>query len=107
MEDKIIYHSYLYLGDDISEAKLDKIKKRLKDKPLLCKAYLITVSRNPVDQLEILSAKQLVQNYYSRFPVYVVGIAYDYDAAVGLVERMVQECLQTRGDCALKEFLLC
>lgn len=107
MEDKIIYHPFLYLGDDISEAKLDKIKKRLKDKPLLCNAYLITVSRNPVDQLEILSAKQLVQSYYSSYPVYVVGIACDYDTAVGLVERMVQECLKARGDCALKEFLLC
>lgn len=107
MEEKIRYHHRLYLSNDISESKLDRIKKKLQNKPLLCAVYLISISRNPADQLEIFAAKQLVQNYYNRYPVYVIGIASDYESAVSLIETIVQECLQARGDCALKEYLLC
>lgn len=107
MSGKLNYHHKLYLGDSITEAKLDKLKKRLEKKPLLCNAYLITVSRNPSDQLEILPAQQLAQNYYTNYPVYVIGIASDYKEAVALIEQIVQECLQARGDCALKEYILC
>ena len=107
MGKKLDYHRKIYLGDGISESKLDKIKKKLAEKPLFCSAYLIVLSRNPSDQLEIISAKQLVQSYYEKYPVYVIGIASDYDEAVAIVEQIVQECLQIRGDCALKEYLLC
>lgn len=107
MSKKLEYHHRLYLGKSISDVKLDKIKKRLKKQPLLSNVYLLTISRNPTDQLEILASKQLVQKYYEKYPVYVVGITSDYDEAVAVVEQIVQECLQTRGDCALKEYLLC
>uniref|UniRef100_UPI00405770CD hypothetical protein n=1 Tax=Acetatifactor sp. TaxID=1872090 RepID=UPI00405770CD len=107
MTPKLIYHPKLYLGESISDSKLDKIKKRLEKKPLLCDAYLIAVSRNPHNQLEFFSANQLVQNYYNQYPAYVIGIASNYNEAVAVVEQIVQECLQARGDCALKEYLLC
>jgi len=107
MTGKLQYHHRLYLGESISESKLDKIKKRLKKHPLLSNVYLITVSRNPVDQLDIFAAKQLVQNYYSKYPVCVIGIASNYDEALEVVETIVRECLEARGDCALKEYLLC
>jgi len=105
MNRKIEYHRNLYISDDISLSKLDKIKKKLEKKPLLCNVFLITVSSNPKDQLDIFSARQLAQSYYLKHPVSVVGIASDYEAAVGLIEKIVQECLQARGDCALKEYL--
>ena len=107
MTGKLQYHSRIYLGESISESKLDKIKRRLQKQPLLSNVYLIAVSRNPVDQLDIFAAKQLVQKYYSKYPVYVIGIAASYDEALAIVETIVQECLKVRGDCALKEYLLC
>lgn len=107
MAAKLNYRPELYLGESIREKKLDKIKKKLENKPLLSGVFLITLSRNSSDQLEIYNAKQLVQRYYTKYPPYVVGIAGDYDEAVRMVERMVQECMEKRGDCALKEYLLC
>lgn len=104
---KLEYHSRLYLSESISESKLDKIKQKLEKRPLLCPVYLIALSRNPGDQLEIIHAAQLVQDYYEKYPLYVIGIAAGYEEAVELVERIVQECIRTRGDCALKEYLLC
>ncbi len=107
MGGKLEYHHSLYLGKGISESKLDKLKHKLEKKPLLCNVFLITISRNPGNQLEIFSAQQLVQEYYKKYPVYVIGIVSDYAEAVDMVEKIVQECLQARGDCALKEYLLC
>lgn len=107
MAAKLNYRPDLYLGESIREKKLDKIKKKLENKPLLSGVFLIALSRNPSDQLEIYSAKQLAQKYYAKYPPYVVGIAGNYDEAVKMVERMAQECMEKRGDCALKEYLLC
>lgn len=104
---KLNYLPDLYLGESIREEKLDKIKKKLENKPLLSGVFLIALSRNPSDQLEIYNAKLLAQKYYAKYPPCVAGIAGNYDEAVRMVEQMVQECMEKRGDCALKEYLLC
>lgn len=103
----LTYHPGLYLGESIRKEKLDKIKKRLENKPLFSGVFLITLSRNASDQLEIYAAKQLAQSYYRKNPPYVIGLAGSYEEAVTMVEQLVQECLKARGDCALKEYLLC
>lgn len=103
----LTYHPGLYLGESIRKEKLDKIKKRLENKPLFSGVFLITLSRNASDQLEIYAAKQLAQSYYRKNPPYVIGIAGSHEEAVAMVEQLVQECLKARGDCALKEYLLC
>ena len=79
----------------------------LKYHPRLYLVFLITLSRNPSDQLEIYDAKQLVQSYYKKNPPYVVGLSGNYEEAVALVARMTEECLNSRGDCCLKEYLQC
>lgn len=101
------YHPRLYLGESVNVKKLDRIKKKLENKPLFSGVFLITLSRNPSDQLEIYDAKQLVQSYYKKNPPYVVGLSGNYEEAVALVARMTEECLNSRGDCCLKEYLQC
>ncbi len=103
----LTYHPRLYVGESIREKKLDKIKKKLESRPLLSGVFLITLSENQSDQLDIYEAKLLAQSYYKRNPPVVVGLAGNYDEAVSLVEQLVRECLEERGDCALKEYLLC
>ncbi|MCI8800663.1 hypothetical protein NSB25_21350 [Acetatifactor muris] len=103
----IAYRPELYLGESINRKKLDKIKKRLENRPLFSGVFLIAFSRNPSDQLEIYEAKQLSQSYYQKYPPYIVGIAGSRQEAVALVEKIVKECLSVRGDCALKEYLRC
>lgn len=104
---EIAYHPQLYLGESIKRKKLDKIKKRLEKSPGFSGVFLVALSRNAHDQLEIYHAKQLVFRYYAKYPPYVVGIAGDQSEAFGLVTAIVEECLSARGDCALKEYLRC
>lgn len=101
------YRPELYLGEGIKEKKLDKIKKKLENKPLFSSVYLISISRNASDQLEIYGARQLAWRYYQKNPPYIVGIAGDWQEAVQLVEKIVEDCLRVRGDCELKEYLQC
>jgi len=107
MAKRVRYRSKLYLSEGITRKKLDKIKKKLEKNPLFSGAFLIAVSANPSDQLEIFDARQLIQSYYEKNPPYVIGIAESREEAFALIEQIVQECLRERGDCSLKEYLLC
>ncbi len=104
---RLTFSPRLYLGEGIKEQKLDKIKRKLLEKPLFAGVYVLTVSKNPTGQLEILDAKQLMQSYYEHHELYIIGIAADHADALRLVERLMQECLDARGDCKLKEYLTC
>ena len=104
---KIAYHPRLYLGESMKREKLDKIKRKLERHPRFSGVFLVVLSRNAHDQLEIYGAKQLRWSYYTKYPPYVVGIAANQTEAFTLVEKIVKECLEERGDCALKEYLKC
>ncbi len=104
---KITYHPGLYLGESMKGKKLDRIKKKLENHPLFSGVFVVAVSRNAHEQLEIYSARQLRWHYYAKYPPYVVGLAGNQEEAVGLVVQITAECLQIRGDCALKEYLRC
>ncbi len=107
MAGKLKFAQNLYLGEGIAPEKLDKLKKRLNKKPLLANVYLITPARNPSDQLDIFDARQLVQPHYKNEEFLVLGMASGYEDALQLIERITGECLKARGDCNLREYLLC
>lgn len=107
MVKRLNFSDRLYLGESIAEKKLDKIKKTLEKNPLLANVYLIVPASNPDDQLDVFDAKALAQSFYRNSSFLVVGIAADYAEALQLVEQIVRECLQERGDCKLREYLSC
>lgn len=107
MAKRFLFHNRLYLGESIEEKKLDKIKKRLEKKPLAANVYLIVPAHNPVDQLEFFDAKQLIQPHYKDAVFEVIGIAADQKEAMMVIEQIVVDCLRERGDCKLREYLLC
>ncbi len=104
---EIVYHPHLYLGESMKRKKLDKIKRKLEKKPCFSGVFLVVLSRNAHDQLEIYGAKQLCWNYYTKYPPYVVGIAANQAEALALVAEIVTDCPKVRGDCVLKEYLQC
>lgn len=99
------YSESLYLGNSINQAKLSKIKNKLERKPLFAGVYLLTISKNQHDQLDIIKSVYLNQQYFVNNTTCVVGITKYYDEAIAIVEKIVLECLKSRGDCKLKEYL--
>lgn len=106
MSKKLTFSEKLYIGESIDIRKLDKIKKSLWNTPVLTKIFLITISTNPAEQLDIIESKYLTYTYYNTHPLHVVGLAKSNNEAVGLVQKIVQECLDAQGDVDLKAFLL-
>ena len=104
---KLAYHQKLYLSKSIQKKNIKKMKKQLENKPLVSNVYLITPARNGRDLLEFYSSRMLAQPYYQKEPPYVIGIAATYEEALLLVEQLVFECYEARGDCALREYLSC
>jgi len=103
----LTYHPKMYLSESIREQKLDKIKKKLENRPYFSGVFVIALAGNSSDQLEIYEAKQLAQSYYRKYPPHIIGITKTHEEAVAMVEVIVQDCLKARGDCAIKEYLLC
>ncbi len=107
MASKLTYYHKLYHSDSISERQLEKIKKQLETKPLFSNVYLITPAANTCDLLEFYHSRQITQQYYQNHPPYIIGITRTYGEAVALIRELVQECLNSRGDCSLREYLSC
>lgn len=105
MNNRLVFSKKLYLSESISEKNLEKIKDGLQRNPLFSSKVILVLSQNDHDQLEILTSKQLVQKFFLNHPLYVVGIASDYDAALEVLQEIVKECIALRKDCNLKEFL--
>lgn len=102
---KLDFSPNLYLGNGIDPQSLDKLKKRLCKKPMLTSVCLLVLSENESDQLDIIYSKQLAQEVYGDHLLRVAGMARTKEEACFLVTQIVEDCLVTRKDCALKEFL--
>lgn len=95
------FYRYLYVGDTVRNPA--KLKWKLKHHAGV-QAYVIVLAPPP-DQLEIFHGAYLKQKYYRYHPPIVVGIAASHEEAVEIVVKITQECLETLGNCNLKEYL--
>ena len=95
------FYKYLYIGDTVKEPAKVKRKLKLHAGQLL---YVLCLA-NGDDQLEIYHCAYLKQPYYRYHPPVIVGIASDYEEAVGLVLKITKECLAATGGCNLKAYL--
>lgn len=107
MELKITFHPNIYRSVSITDKEFGNICKQLQRNPLFSDVYLLVPASNEKDLLEFYHSRQLVQPYYFDKEHYIIGIAKTYGEAIRLVEQIVLECLDARGDCALREYLLC
>lgn len=102
----IIYHHDLRLGEGLSNKDISEIKEKLRLNPIEANLFLITISSNSDEQLDIYDAKYLVQKYYQKNPPYVIGITKEKGHAFSIVEELMQECVEKRSDANLKAYLV-
>ena len=107
MKRSLHFHKNCYRSEDMSDKEWSKLQAQLQSNPLFTDVYLITPASNSSDMLEFYHSRQLAQTYYENRSLTVVGVAASYSDAVKLVEQIMKDCLAKRGDCNLKEYLLC
>lgn len=100
----ITYHPKLYVSSEITPRQLVKIQKLLSKRPLLADVYLITYASNPSDMLEFYESKILEQSYFKKKEIVILGLAKNYNSAMGLMETILKDCLAARNDCNVRAF---
>lgn len=99
----MLFHNKLYLDDEISKNKR-KIIKNLKHNKLTLSVYVMVLSENEDDQLDIYPSYVLLQKVYRDRELTVVGIASDMENSKGLLVKMTEDCLKETGKVSLKEY---
>ena len=98
------WYPHLYIGDKVKDSK--KVIQKLNKYPKFLNIYVLTLSKNPHDQIDIYKAGYLSWCYYKKNPPYVIGIASDYEEALSIVEKITAEAFKTTGNCRIKDYLL-
>ena len=95
----------IYTGESLKQdlqGTLRRIDEVNGDMTGLC--FLITLSTFSKCQLDILSAKEIHKPYYQAADLKAVGIAGNKTEGKALVERMLNDCLLSRGNADLRGY---
>lgn len=101
----LTWYNRLYIGNN-AKRKANQVIRRLNDQKIVAGVYLVTLASNEKNQLDILSAYNLVQPIVYRMCPMVVGIASGYDEAVELVVQITMEAVEKTGRADLRKYLM-
>ncbi len=99
-----VWHPDFYQTEKAAE-DMDRIRICLEKAEVLCRAYIITLSSNPAEQLDIYSLRMFLKSreYKSGEPC-IVGVAATREEAVSLIETMAKDIYEKTGDCDFRKF---
>lgn len=97
------WYKDLYIGSGIRDS--EKIITKLNNNKLAPGVFLVTLSENPDNMLEIFSAVLLKQDAFRRMCPPIVGLAKGKDEAIELVQQMIQDAYQETGTYQVAEYL--
>ena len=96
---------HFYVSKSIEN--VNKVISRLKRNVGQISVYVTAISQNPAEQLDIYHCSVLQQKYFRKNKNFtIVAITGSHKEAVQFVTYLTEDCLKTRGDCKIKEYLL-
>lgn len=99
------FYCNLYWGDGL-EKKQKKILEKLKHGKFQYDLYLVVLSHNPDNQLEIIHSGILLQDLFPSEHLLVVGIAKGYDDALLMIENIVQEVYDNTDGAKVRAYIV-
>ncbi len=102
----VSYSENLYLSESIKEKKLNRIKRNIRQGRGRFDLYIISLSNNANDQLDIFHNSMFKQKLYRKFDIRIVGLAKSYDESLMLVERILQDTLEANHNADMKHYLM-
>ena len=97
------WYSNLYLSNNIAH-KADKIKWKINHNAGQVDIYVITLASNEKNLLDIIPSWELMQKYYPKENLYIIGIAKGYDEALLLVQKIIEEVYQKTGGFLIQSY---
>ncbi len=101
----MIWYKEFYAGESIASKK-EKVKWRILHNAGQLDIYVIALSSNPQNLLDIISSLELMQKAYPKQDLMVVGIDKGYDNAVNLAGSIIMDVLQKTGNLNVREYFL-
>lgn len=104
------WYRNLYLGEGAKKAKY-KIFGRVRRNRFQMNTYLITLSENPSNLLDMFSANMLKQPYFKKKQgrhikdLYVVGLAVGYEEGLEVIRTIIDDVYRETGGFDLRGFL--
>lgn len=95
----------LYMDQKIVPKRKTIIEKLERDKWQL-ELYLIVLSKNEKNHLEIYNSALLLQKIISKEGILVVGLASGYQEAVNLVEKITMEVYDETKGTDIRNYIL-
>lgn len=99
------YYYALYMDEHVKENKEKIIKNMEKDKWQLEK-YLVALTKNEANHLEIFNSVLLVQKAMLKDDLFIVGIASGYTESLELVEKITQEVYDETSGVDIRNYIL-
>ena len=94
---------HLYIGESVRDS--EKIKENLLHNKIQPSVFVISISESS-DQLDIIESKYLLQPFWDKENLLIVGIAGNHGEAVRLVTSMIEKTVRETGTAEVKKYLL-
>lgn len=94
----------LYVSEALKKRK-NKMINKIMNRELRSPIFVISLAQGKQNHLEIFSSLLLRQHVYDDELVFMVGIAENYGAALGLVEKIVQDVLDETGGTDIRSYI--
>lgn len=101
----MIWYKDFYAGEAIASKK-EKIKWKIQHKAGQLDIYVIALGSAEGNLLDIIPSWELMQKYYPKMDMLIVGVDKGYDNAMELAGRIVTDVYKETGTFAVKEYFL-
>lgn len=98
------WYKKLYTGESIQD-KSEKIKWKIDHNAGQIQIYIISLAANPENLLDIIPAWEVMQKFYPKKNLFIVGLAKGWEEAVEVVQRIVLEVYENTGGFGVREYL--
>lgn len=99
------YYYALYT-DKHTKDMLEQIKKKIEKNKWQFEIYLIALTKNDNNHLEIFNSVLLLQEAISKNELFLVGIASGYTESLELVEKITQEVYDETSGVDIRNYIL-
>lgn len=98
------WYRNLYIGKN-AESNKHSIIKNIKKRKLQFGVYVLTLPENEHNILDIYSSIILMQQYFQKKDLFIVGIASCKDEAYEVVEKIVMDSYHATGTFNIREYI--
>lgn len=99
------WYKDLYAGESVVH-KTKEIKWKIRHNAGQLFVYVIALPSNKENLLDIIPARELMQRWYPKKNLHIIGLAGGYDEALTVAASIVDEVYRQTGTFAVREYLV-